>query len=98
MGKSRKDALRDMADRLDVDDFSTFAGSIIMADQLGIGIGNVMRLQSDQMRRKRRQRAEERAMKAPVKMMIPMATCIFPTIFVVLLGPAAISLYQAFVI
>ena len=93
MGKSRKDALRDMADRLDVDDFSTFAGSIIMADQLGIGIGNVMRLQSDQMRRKRRQRAEERAMKAPVKMMIPMATCIFPTIFVVLLGPAAISLY-----
>ncbi|MFZ5650956.1 MAG: type II secretion system F family protein [Bacillota bacterium] len=98
MGKSRKDALRDMANRVDVDDLSTFAGSIIMADQLGIGIGNVMRLQSDQMRRKRRQRAEERAMKAPVKMMIPMVTCIFPTIFVVLLGPAAISLYQAFMI
>lgn len=96
MGKSRKDALRDMADRVDVDDLSTFAGSIIMADHLGIGIGNVMRLQSDQMRRKRRQRAEERAMKAPVKMMIPMVTCIFPTIFVVLLGPAAISLYQTF--
>ncbi|MFZ5646646.1 MAG: type II secretion system F family protein [Bacillota bacterium] len=96
MGKSRKDALRDMANRVDADDLSTFVGSIIMADQLGIGIGNVMRLQSDQMRRKRRQRAEERAMKAPVKMMIPMVTCIFPTIFVVLLGPAAISLYQAF--
>lgn len=96
MGKSRKDALRDMANRVDVDDLSTFVGSIIMADQLGIGIGNVMRLQSDQMRRKRRQRAEERAMKAPVKMMIPMVICIFPTIFVVLLGPAAISLYQAF--
>ena len=98
MGKSRMNALRDMAGRLDVDDFSTFAGSIIMADQLGIGIGNVMRLQSDQMRRKRRQMAEERAMKAPVKMMIPMVTCIFPTIFVVLLGPAAISLYQAFML
>ncbi|MHB8157832.1 MAG: type II secretion system F family protein [Desulfocucumaceae bacterium] len=98
MGKSRKDAMRDMADRLDVDDFSSFVGSIIMAEQLGIGISNVMRLQSDQMRRKRRQRAEESAMKAPVKMMIPMVTCIFPTIFVVLLGPAAISLYQAFMI
>lgn len=96
MGKSRKDALRDMANRIDVDDFSTFAGSVIMADQLGIGIGNVLRLHSDQVRRRRRQRAEEKAMKAPVKMMIPMVTCIFPTIFVVLLGPAAISLYQTF--
>ncbi|MFZ5595953.1 MAG: type II secretion system F family protein [Bacillota bacterium] len=98
MGKSRKEALRDMANRVDVDDLSTFVGSIIMAEQLGIGIGNVMRLQSDQMRRKRRQRAEEQAMKAPVKMMIPMVTCIFPTIFVVLLGPAAISLYKNFVV
>ncbi|MFZ5642253.1 MAG: type II secretion system F family protein [Bacillota bacterium] len=97
MGKSRKDALRDMSDRVNVDDLSTFVGSIIMAEQLGISIGNVMRLQSDQMRRKRRQRAEEKAMKAPVKMMIPMVACIFPTIFVVLLGPAALSLYEAFV-
>lgn len=98
MGKSRKDALRDMADRVDVDDLSTFIGSVIMAEQLGIGLGNVLRLQSDQMRRKRRQRAEEQAMKAPVKMLIPMVTCIFPTIFVILLGPAAISLYQSFVL
>ncbi len=97
MGKSRKDALRDMADRVDVDDLSTFIGSVIMADQLGIGLGNVLRLQSDQMRRKRRQRAEEQAMKAPVKMLIPMVTCIFPAIFVILLGPAAISLYQSFI-
>lgn len=97
MGKSRRDALRDMADRIGVDDLSTFVGSIIMAEQLGISISNVLRLQSEQMRRKRKQRAEEKAMKAPVKMMIPMVTCIFPTIFVVLLGPAAISMYQIFV-
>ncbi len=96
MGKSRKDALRDMARRIEADDLSTFVGSIIMADQLGIGIGNVLRLQSEQVRRKRRQRAEEKALKAPVKMIVPMVTCIFPTIFVILLGPAAISLYQAF--
>lgn len=98
MGKSRKDALRDMADRVDVDDLSTFAGSVIMAEQLGIGLGNVLRLQSDQMRRKRRQKAEEKALQAPVKMLIPMVTCIFPTIFVILLGPAAISLYQTFIL
>lgn len=97
MGKSRRDALRDMADRIGVDDLSTFVGSIIMAEQLGISISNVLRLQSEQMRRKRKQRAEEKAMKAPVKMMIPMVTCIFPTIFVVLLGPAAISMYQIFI-
>lgn len=96
MGKSRKDALRDMAQRINADDLSTFVGSVIMADQLGIGLGNVLRLQSDQMRRKRRQRVEEQAMKAPVKMLIPMVTCIFPAIFVILLGPAAIRLYQAF--
>ncbi|MCL6477978.1 MAG: type II secretion system F family protein [Peptococcaceae bacterium] len=98
MGKSRKEALRDMANRIDVDDFSTFTGAIIMADQLGIAIGNVLRLQSDQMRIKRKQRAEENAMKAPVKMLIPMVACIFPTIFVVLLGPAVISLLQNFAI
>ncbi|MCL6610160.1 MAG: type II secretion system F family protein [Peptococcaceae bacterium] len=98
MGKSRKDALRDMADRVDVDDLSTFVGSVIMADQLGISLSNIMRLQSEEVRRKRRQRAEEKAMKAPVKMLIPMVTCIFPAIFVVLLGPAAINIYQALVL
>ncbi len=97
MGKGRKEALRDMAARVDADDLTTFAGSVIMAEQLGIGLGNVLRLQSEQVRRKRRQRAEEKAMKAPVKMLLPMVTCIFPTIFVILLGPAAISLYQTFI-
>lgn len=96
MGKPRREALKDMADRLGVDDFTTFTGSIIQAEFLGLGLGKVLRLQSDQIRRKRRQRAEESAMKAPVKMMIPMGLFIFPTIFVVLLGPAIINILEIF--
>ncbi len=96
MGKKRSESLRDMAFRADVDDLTTFTGSVIMAEQLGLSLGQVLRLQSEQVRQKRRQRAEEKAMKAPVKMLIPMVVCIFPTIFVILLGPAVISLYQTF--
>ncbi|MCD5406723.1 MAG: type II secretion system F family protein [Desulfotomaculum sp.] len=96
IGKPPQQALREMADRLAVNDFSSFIGSIILADQLGISIGNVLRLQSKEMRQKRRQRAEEKAMKAPIKMLIPMVLFIFPAIFIVLLGPAAIQLSRAF--
>lgn len=96
MGKPRRDALRDMADRLVVDDFSNFVGSVIMAEQLGISMGKVLRLQSKDVRQKRRQRVEEMAMKAPVKMLLPMVFCIFPAIFVVLLGPAAIQIMKVF--
>lgn len=96
MGKARREALRDMAGRLAVDDLSNFVGSVILADRLGISIGNVLRLQSAQMRQKRRQRAEEKAMKAPVKMLIPMVLFIFPAIFIVLLGPAVINIIKAF--
>ena len=96
MGKPRIEALRDMSKRADVDDLSTFTGSVILADQLGISIGNILRLQSEQIRQKRRQRAEEMAMKAPVKILIPMVLFIFPAIFVVLLGPAAIQIVKAF--
>jgi tight adherence protein C len=96
MGKVRSEALRDMAERLNVNDLSNFVGSVILADRLGISIGNVLRVQSNQMRQKRRQRAEEKAMKAPVKMLIPMVLFIFPAIFVVLLGPAAIQIMKAF--
>lgn len=97
MGKPRMEALRDMSRRADVDDLSTFTGSVILADQLGISIGNILRLQSEQIRLKRRQRAEEMAMKAPVKILIPMVLFIFPAIFVVLLGPAAIQITKAFI-
>jgi tight adherence protein C len=96
MGKPRREALRDMADRLAVDDFSNFVGSVIMAEQLGISIGKVLRLQSKEVRLKRRQSIEELAMKAPVKMLIPMVFFIFPAIFVVLLGPAAIQIMRVF--
>jgi len=96
MGKPRREALRDMANRVAVDDLSNFVGSVILADKLGISIGNVLRLQSGQMRQKRRQRAEEKAMKAPVKMLLPMVLFIFPAIFIVLLGPAVINIIKAF--
>lgn len=96
MGRPRIEALRDMSRRADVDDLSTFTGSVILADQLGISIGNILRLQSEQIRLKRRQRAEEMAMKAPVKILIPMVLFIFPAIFVILLGPAVIQIMNIF--
>jgi len=94
MGKQRREALKDLALRTGVDDLNTFISAIIQADQLGVSIGNVLRLQSEQMRRKRRQRIEEKAMKAPIKMLIPLVLFIFPTIFIVLLGPAAIQMFE----
>ncbi|SHE87746.1 type II secretion system F family protein [Desulforamulus putei] len=96
MGKPRREALRDMADRVAVDDLSGFCGSVILADTLGISIGNVLRTQSQQMRQKRRQRSEEMAMKAPIKMLFPMVFFIFPAIFVILLGPAVLQIMKAF--
>jgi tight adherence protein C len=91
VGKIKKDALRDMAERVGMQDLTTFLGSVIQAEQFGVSIGNVLRIQSEQMRQKRRQRAQEKAMKAPVKMLIPMVFFIFPTIFSVLLGPIVIK-------
>lgn len=94
MGKTRREALRDFAERSGVDDIQTFAGAIIQSDQLGLNIGKTLKNQAEQMRRKRRQRVEEKAMKVPVKMLIPMVLFIFPTIFIVLLGPALIMIMQ----
>ncbi|MGB9840174.1 type II secretion system F family protein, partial [Thermovenabulum sp.] len=96
MGRPRKEALRNMADRLSVDELSNFVGSLIMAEQLGISIGNVLRLQSREIRAKRRQKVEEMAMKAPVKMLIPIILFIFPAIFIVLLAPAVFHIMKAF--
>jgi len=95
-GKSRREALRDMAERCQVNDLSSFVGALVQADQLGVSISNVLRLQAEHMRDKRRQYAQERAMKAPIKMLFPLVFFIFPTIFIVLLGPAAIQLYETF--
>jgi tight adherence protein C len=95
LGKLRREALRDMADRMDIPDMSSFVAAIIQADQLGVSIGKVLRIQSDQMRVKRRQRAEKKAHEAPVKMLIPMAFLIFPSIYIILLGPAALILLNS---
>lgn len=90
VGKLRREALRDMSNRIEVADMSTFIAAVIQADQLGVSIAKVLRIQSEQMRIKRRQRAEELANQAPVKMLIPMAFLIFPAIFIVLMGPAVL--------
>jgi len=88
IGKSRREALRELAIRCNVDDLNVFVSSIIQADQLGVSITQVLRTQSRQMRVRRRQRAEEAAHKAPIKMIFPMVLLIFPAIYVVIIGPA----------
>jgi tight adherence protein C len=88
VGKSRREAMRELANRCNVDDLNIFVSSIIQADQLGVSITQVLRTQSRQLRIRRRQRAQEQAQKAPIKMLFPMALLIFPALYVVLLGPA----------
>ena len=96
VGVPRRLALLALATRCNLEDVSVFTTSLIQADQLGVGIGNVLRVQSAAMREKRRQRAQEAAMKAPVKMLLPLVLFIFPSIFVILLGPAMIQLIGTF--
>lgn len=96
MGVIRREALIAMGKRCDAPDLSLFITSLVQADQLGVSIGNVLRIQSVSMRAKRKQRAEEKAMKAPIKMMLPLVLFIFPTIFIVLLGPAIIQVITTF--
>ena len=91
LGKARREALRDLANRLDVSDMTSFVAAVIQAEQLGVSIAKVLRIQSDQMRVRRRQRAEEKAHQAPVKMLFPMVFLIFPAIWIVLLGPALLQ-------
>jgi tight adherence protein C len=91
MGRARRDALRDVATRADAQPVSNFIGAIVQAEQLGVPIAKVLQIQSNQLRIERRQRAEEAAAKAPVKMLFPMVGCIFPTIFIVILGPAIVT-------
>ncbi len=98
LGKGRREALKDMADRLDVSDVTSFVAAIIQAESMGVSMAQILRVQSDQMRTKRRQRAQEKANAAPVKMMIPMVLLIFPSLWIVLLGPALISVWESGVI
>jgi len=90
VGKVRRDALRDIIPRTEVPPLTNFVGAIIQAEQLGVSISKVLQVQSEQLRIERRQRAEELAAKAPIKMLFPLVGCIFPALFIVILGPAII--------
>jgi tight adherence protein C len=94
VGKSRRDALRDIIPRTEVPALTNFIGAIIQAEQLGVSISKVLQVQSEQLRIERRQRAEEMAAKAPIKMLFPLVGCIFPSLFIVILGPALILIIQ----
>jgi tight adherence protein C len=90
VGKQRREALRDIVARTEVPPLTNFIGAIIQAEQLGVSISKVLQVQSEQLRIERRQRAEEQAAKAPIKMLFPLVGCIFPSLFIVILGPAII--------
>jgi tight adherence protein C len=95
LGKLRREALRDMAERIGLSELTSFVAAVIQSEQLGVSLAKVLHIQADQMRVKRRQRAEEEAHKAPVKMLIPMALLIFPSLIIVLITPAALRLVQS---
>jgi tight adherence protein C len=97
LGRPRLEALDDLGRRVGVEELHSFIQALIQSEQLGVGIAKVLRIQSEEMRRKRRQRAEEQAAQASLKMLFPMVGCIFPTIFIVLMGPAVLILYHTFV-
>jgi len=96
LGKARRDAMRDMAERIGLPEMTSFVAAIIQSEILGVSLAKVLRIQSDQMRVRRRQLAEERARQAPVKMILPLALLIFPSILIILLTPAGIQLSRAF--
>ena len=95
-GASRADAMKSMEKRCDVPELRSFVLAILQADTFGVSIGRVLRAQADEMRIKRRQMAQEKAQKAPVKMLIPMVFCVFPALFVVVIGPAIINITTSF--
>ncbi len=95
LGKLRREALRDMADRIGLPEMTSFVAAIIQSEQLGVSMAKVLRIQSDQMRIRRRQLAEEQAHQAPIKMLIPMALLIFPSICVVLMTPAVLMMFRS---
>lgn len=96
VGRSRKEAYLAMSDRVDVPDLRSFIRAIVQADAYGIAIAKVLKVQAHEMRMKRRQRAEEHAMKIPVKILFPLIFFIFPTLFIILLGPAVMNIIAAF--
>jgi tight adherence protein C len=91
IGKARQEALRGISERVEVKELQNFISAIIQADQLGVSMSKVLRIQSEQLRMERRQRAEEKAARAPILIMLPTVGCIFPSLFIVILAPAALS-------
>ncbi|RSK29267.1 type II secretion system F family protein [Bacillus sp. HMF5848] len=96
LGRTRREALSGIRDRLVLDEMKTLISSIVQAEKLGIGMVTVLRVQSNEVREQRKQRAEEEAMKAPIKMLFPLVLFIFPSLFIVLLGPAVIQFLETF--
>ncbi|WP_027448136.1 type II secretion system F family protein [Pontibacillus marinus] len=96
LGRTRREALTGVKERLELDEIKVLISNILQAEKLGIGMVQVLRVQSNEVRDQRKQRAEEQAMKAPVKMMFPLVLFIFPSLFIVLLGPALINFLDAF--
>lgn len=94
LGRARLEAMDEMGRSSGVDDLHNFIQAIIQSEQFGTGIGKILRIQADEMRRKRRQRAQEKAAQATLKMLLPMVGCIFPVLWIVLLGPAALILMK----
>jgi len=92
LGKPRQEALEDLGRRSGVPELNAFIQALVQSDQLGVGIARVLRIQSDELRRRRRQKAEAKAQQASLKMLFPMVGCIFPALFIILLGPAAMNL------
>jgi type II secretion system F domain protein len=95
-GMSKKEAYESLAKRCDVKELTTFLTALVQADQLGISIKSVLKVQSENLRKDRRMRAEEKALKAPVVMLVPMVVFIFPVIFIILLGPAVLNMIEIF--
>ncbi|MBN2548615.1 MAG: type II secretion system F family protein [Anaerolineales bacterium] len=95
LGKLRREALRDMADRIGIPEMTSFVAAVIQSEQLGVSLAKVLRIQADQMRIKRRQLAEEEAHKAPIKMLLPMSLLIFPSICIVLMSPAFLRMMRS---
>jgi tight adherence protein C len=87
LGKTRRESLRDMSIRVNFIDLRTVVNALVQADELGVSIGSILRIQSDQIRARRFERAEKLANEAPIKMLFPLMTCIFPAVFLILLGP-----------
>jgi tight adherence protein C len=96
LGVSREDAFRKLADRTSVDELKAFVIAMIQANKFGVGVANVLRAQAKELRMKRKQRAERKAMQTPVKILFPLIFCVLPALFVVVIGPGAIRIFISF--